>query len=250
MADSPMRRIAMISIHAPAKGATACCAVVPNTDAIFQSTLPRRERRLSRLSPYLSKSFQSTLPRRERRGQKGLTMVRITISIHAPAKGATRCCYMPSSKAQQFQSTLPRRERLLMIRYAYRKRYFNPRSREGSDRNVQFTSNKTGNFNPRSREGSDQAQRRRREPAPFQSTLPRRERRFRCRRVHPVPRYFNPRSREGSDLRDLARKRRSNEFQSTLPRRERPPGRGVPASTRYFNPRSREGSDPPLKTGL
>ena len=48
-----------------------------------------------------------------------------------------------------------------MIRYAYRKRYFNPRSREGSDRNVQFTSNKTGNFNPRSREGSDQAQRRR-----------------------------------------------------------------------------------------
>ena len=221
MADSPMRRIAMISIHAPAKGATACCAVVPNTDAIFQSTLPRRERRLSRLSPYLSKSFQSTLPRRERRGQKGLTMVRITISIHAPAKGATRCCYMPSSKAQQFQSTLPRRERLLMIRYAYRKRYFNPRSREGSDRNVQFTSNKTGNFNPRSREGSDQAQRRRREPAPFQSTLPRRERRLPHRSLYRMLR-----------------------FQSTLPRRERPMMSDLFRQvTAHFNPRSREGSD-------
>ena len=115
-----------------------------------------------------------------------------------------------------------------MIRYAYRKRYFNPRSREGSDRNVQFTSNKTGNFNPRSREGSDQAQRRRREPAPFQSTLPRRERRLPHRSLYRMLR-----------------------FQSTLPRRERPMMSDLFRQvTAHFNPRSREGSDLPSSISL
>ena len=77
----------IISIHAPARGATRINRrQFDNT--IFQSTLPRGERR--------SKSAPS------RRG--------LRISIHAPARGATRGLE-PCFKGGQFQSTLPRGER-------------------------------------------------------------------------------------------------------------------------------------------
>ena len=76
---------------------------------------------------------------------------------------------------------------------------FNPRSREGSDLTPNFQ-------NDKSRE--------------FQSTLPRRERRFSRLQIISA-RCFNPRSREGSDVNDLA----------------------LPLLVLSFNPRSREGSD-------
>ena len=55
-----------ISIHAPAKGATSTTVPVSML-MLFQSTLPRRERRASQVAI-------ESLPQ---------------ISIHAPAKGAT-----------------------------------------------------------------------------------------------------------------------------------------------------------------
>ena len=79
----------IISIHAPAKGATK------NTECgikvlLFQSTLPRRERPSWHRLWTLARRFQSTLPRRERlhdfRHKPALSL----ISIHAPAKGATK----------------------------------------------------------------------------------------------------------------------------------------------------------------
>ena len=57
----------------------------------------------------IDKLFQSTLPRRERRGELLQDGVHI-ISIHAPAKGAT-CFGRPKNYWSRFQSTLPRRER-------------------------------------------------------------------------------------------------------------------------------------------
>ena len=55
------------------------------------------------------------------------------ISIHAPAKGATNIYRFAIVKGT-FQSTLPRRERRNWLRLQGRWiRYFNPRSREGSD---------------------------------------------------------------------------------------------------------------------
>ena len=78
-----------ISIHAPAKGATFPARFPMQSSWVFQSTLPRRERPCSRQSCRWCWSFQSTLPRRERLDRhqrcRGLR-----ISIHAPAKGATR----------------------------------------------------------------------------------------------------------------------------------------------------------------
>ncbi len=99
-------------------------------------------------------TFQSTLPRRERRLVAAVVLNRV-ISIHAPAKGAT----------------------LLSVYQPPRNHYFNPRSREGSDRwgrRIFLMAFK------------------------FQSTLPRRERRnFYIVGADSV--HFNPRSREGSD---------------------------------------------------
>ena len=102
----------LISIHAPAKGATKrICRCFANTR--FQSTLPRRERLFPLRHKNTQMKFQSTLPRRERQKTGGIfipifkfqsTLPRrerhsklidwldgIKISIHAPAKGATIC---------------------------------------------------------------------------------------------------------------------------------------------------------------
>ena len=100
-----------ISIHAPAKGATPHGLAVCNLLAIFQSTLPRRERLFNSVCiiqlnifqstlprrerpvgqyfQHCTQKFQSTLPRRERPIPHGFYLLSLYISIHAPAKGAT-----------------------------------------------------------------------------------------------------------------------------------------------------------------
>ena len=100
----------VISIHAPAKGAT-CRNGSSNSGRKFQSTLPRRER----LYNPVYRDFDTI------------------ISIHAPAKGATANVFH-KLLGVRFQSTLPRRERLLHMVYSSSfNTNFNPRSREGSD---------------------------------------------------------------------------------------------------------------------
>ena len=104
--------VAAISIHAPAKGATfaismpICIADNFNPRSRegsdkynimqrkwrieFQSTLPRRERLTT--DDFFAKAmgFQSTLPRRERLLYPSQGGYNSGISIHAPAKGATK----------------------------------------------------------------------------------------------------------------------------------------------------------------
>ncbi len=115
---------------------------------------------------------------------KGATCFRVkiffnaNISIHAPAKGAT-----------------PHHPRLPLL-----PKHFNPRSREGSDTARPHMRPAMRNFNPRSREGSDAFSDWIDDPVyPFQSTLPRRERRIFPMAFRTFP-DFNPRSREGSDM--------------------------------------------------
>ena len=149
---------------------------------------------------------------------------------------------------QAFQSTLPRRER--------------PYNRSGQLRDHRY-------FNPRSREGSDATfpRPRLRRDTRFQSTLPRRERpRWQARSSSSFPFQSTLPRRERPIITGLVTL--VVLFQSTLPRRERrlsgrhPPGhRGIsihaPAKgatysrsfgrppDNIFNPRSREGSDAP-----
>ena len=211
------------------------------------------------------------------------------ISILAPARGATPYSRIVIRILFEFQSSLPRGERHKRVHSDKRQyKYFNPRSREGSDEwagiqtvgqcisilapargattDMQAEPRLSYNFNPRSREGSDKdAVQAAVKESLFQSSLPRGERHsngYLASRLID----FNPRSREGSDrssffllslrypISILAPARGATtvitatastySFQSSLPRGERRCGRySVCQCIGHFNPRSREGSD-------
>ena len=78
---------------------------------LFQSTLPRRERRKKVFAKAAEEFISIHAP------AKGATLAWIyelderDISIHAPAKGATRILAHILDMGGRFQSTLPRRER-------------------------------------------------------------------------------------------------------------------------------------------
>ena len=121
-----------ISIHAPAKGATFIISCIDSMIIIFQSTLPRRERRRHDSS---HKSHNNFNPR-SREGSdhfKNPISRRQLISIHAPAKGATYNSNMYFTKigisihAPAKGATIVRSILILLLMN------FNPRSREGSD---------------------------------------------------------------------------------------------------------------------
>ena len=164
------------------------------------------------------------------------------ISIHAPAKGATNglsqgqkqtiiSIHAPAKGATTMPGTC-----------LHHQWYFNPRSREGSDRHWQGNWNGWIYFNPRSREGSDYI---RADERPKRSNFNPRSREGSDNYILLILLdviYFNPRSREGSDWSKYAaklfiqisihapakgatkkhlKKAAMLLFQSTLPRRER-----------------------------
>ena len=142
--------------------------------------------------------FQSTLPRGERQPVDEKELTRLKVSIHAPARGATRFKILKDF-AQRFQSTLPRGERphpVALRRVGVEVSIHAP-ARGATTRGVS-SRGCLPRFNPRSREGSDLGWHSTFERAQFQSTLPRGERRVKLR--HKVIR---------------------SGFQSTLPRGER-----------------------------
>ena len=121
----------------------------------------------------------------------------------------------------KFQSTLPRRERQQSGCVVYNfHHYFNPRSREGSDRTAIFILNVSRISIHAPAKGATLESDTYHNEMVFQSTLPRRERQVQSLNVSLLLR-----------------------FQSTLPRRERLPILCWSAHTANFNPRSREGSD-------
>ena len=178
---------------------------VEHAEDIFQSTLPREERLIFRFLVLLillyfnprshersdcvstcSTCFSTTYfnPRSHERSDCSPCTTTNTsfISIHAPTRGATKTSYYRNLSYLLFQSTLPREERLILRRFLYQLKNFNPRSHERSD-SMPFTFfTRFKYFNPRSHERSDLSH------SPvlalclllFQSTLPREE------RPHPV----------------------------------------------------------------
>ena len=147
----------IISIHAPTRGATYQQVHFTVAYIIFQSTLPREERRIDvRQVSLVFNVFQSTLPREERPGVPRFQRLAISISIHAPTRGATCPNHLVYGSSDEFQSTLPREERLAALgALCFLFLYFNPRSHERSDVILPITSSRSWLF---------------------QSTLPREER--------------------------------------------------------------------------
>ena len=125
-----------ISIHAPAKGATAP-DFSDQLKSIFQSTLPQRERPVPTSQSGITAYFNP----RSRKGSDSASIIRISqpcISIHAPAKGATKNLSLQGKATYIFQSTLPQRERRSKILFFILPLHFNPRSRKGSDNEQHF----------------------------------------------------------------------------------------------------------------
>ena len=143
----------------------------------FQFTLPRGERHLWRGFENLYTGVSIHAPARGATKQYNELVRLASVSIHAPARGATMV--LPSTlHSVLFQFTLPRGERRFPIFLPLRSNHsFNSRSREGSDR--------WGVPHPVT-------------PAEFQFTLPRGERLL-SSYLLPSSWRFNSRSREGSD---------------------------------------------------
>ena len=148
-----------------------------------------------------------------------ILFVHSKISIHAPARGAT-CCMDEFKNKFEFQSTLPRGERRRVSAGKSARNYFNPRSREGSDRIPRRKDKRRLHFNPRSREGSDLFTIRRILITSFQSTLPRGERRELLTNDKLSEAISIHAPARGATLRRLHPEKR-HLFQSTLPRGER-----------------------------
>ena len=143
------------------------------------------------------------------------------ISIHAPARGATvkELCEIVWG---EFQSTLPRGERRVFLCHVTDNRSISIHApARGATKQAAAPFRNCSYFNPRSREWSDG----RRVPGAVAGE------------------YFNPRSREWSDEERSMLFAAGVRFQSTLPRVERPLYSRYRPAPSHFNPRSREWSD-------
>ena len=122
----------MISIHAPARGATGLMNTVPLSDRISIHAPARGATVSGNRIPRQQRNFN---PRSRKGSDEQREIVNFNvykISIHAPARGATIMNWYPSG-SQLFQSTLPQGERPDGKRFSRCAGYFNPRSRKGSD---------------------------------------------------------------------------------------------------------------------
>ena len=127
--------------------------------SIFQSTLPRGERRCSYSNRSCSLQISIHAPTRGATGSTTYTGLSICISIHAPTRGATWKSILDSKlkyisihaptrgatgignmsfSTRLFQSTLPRGERRRSSAHNWDICNFNPRSHEGSDLKTSF----------------------------------------------------------------------------------------------------------------
>ena len=123
---------AYISIHAPARGATPA----RRSCAPFLGDFNPRPREGSDFQSVKSNCdfhYFNPRPREGSDAQQAALEYDDRISIHAPARGATAFMRWVCSELRQFQSTPPRGERRCRPCSGPRPRYFNPRPREGSD---------------------------------------------------------------------------------------------------------------------
>ena len=102
-------------------------------DPQFQSTRPRGARLIDDKIIRRPKKFQSTRPRGARLANGDDDIYALLVSIHAPARGATRPHPRRLRACRWFQSTRPRGARLAEHAHKRDETSFNPRAREGRD---------------------------------------------------------------------------------------------------------------------
>ena len=122
----------------------------------FRSALPRGERPVTVGNYAQYVQFRSALPRGERPERTILWRMDATVSIRAPARGAT-VCSVGDQPAESVSIRAPARGATAGERRHWcRTQSFDPRSRAGSDPcQVRVMSSDRSRFDPRSRAGSD-----------------------------------------------------------------------------------------------
>ena len=166
-----MAHLGLVSIHAPARGATE---TIGADEAWAEVSIHAPARGATEAIAYRRRMswFQSTRPHGARRSFRVDLGHPGEVSIHAPARGATSRIRKRILR-QMFQSTRPHGARPASAARQPPERCFNPRARTGRDRARSSTTTTSGCFNPRARTGRDTA-----DPAPsspyqeFQSTRP------------------------------------------------------------------------------
>ena len=168
----------MLSIHAPARGATALFGSFYDKASAFQSTHPRGVRLFPSVRIAQAAHLSIHAPARGATRYARVRAAKTPLSIHAPARGAT-VQPDPETKAEQlsihapargatwsggadanrlyiFQSTHPRGVRPNHDRIRPPAlRSFNPRTRAGCDTTSSWPKVRTRTFNPRTRAGCD-----------------------------------------------------------------------------------------------
>ena len=109
---------ALVSIHAPARGATGGPGSSAGRGAGFDPRSRTGSDRGCSASARLDRAFRSTLPHGERRPLVVGAQHRCLVSIHAPARGATRRA-LAWPRMTEFRSTLPHGERLRLERHEH-----------------------------------------------------------------------------------------------------------------------------------
>ena len=166
------------------------------------------------------------------------------LSIHAPARGATKICRLGLLVKVSFNPRSRTGSDLGFQSFNFLACPFNPRSRTGSDVELNYDEPGLAPFNPRSRTGSDFPTRLIQSVyVPLSIHAPARGATSWARRFSRQGRAFNPRSRTGSDSILPQDALYLQDFQSTLPHGERLTPRNPPQHLSSFNPRSRTGSD-------
>ncbi len=212
--------LGVVSIHAPAGGATAKQRAVLLTTNEFQSTRPQGARQGRKPAARRRNGFNP----RARRGRDSSTYLipnSYTVSIHAPAGGATRAEWAQTVHISGFNPRARRGRDTLPHRPQPQRSRFNPRARRGRDLTPAQVKNWLVSFNPRARRGRDGFS------------------------LRPGSRSesFNPRARRGRDTTPHGWVWWFPWFQSTRPQGARhrlPPGYPRCGS---FNPRARRGRD-------
>ena len=147
------RASAMVSIHAPARGATLAVADLRLTNEQFQSTPPRGGDHCRRSDAMRSLSFNPR-PRGGRRQRSAQPGQHNTVSIHAPARGATLPACV-DRRLRRFQSTPPRGGRRWTCQCRLRSAVVSIHAPAGGDHADRRDAIMASCFNPRPRAGGD-----------------------------------------------------------------------------------------------
>ena len=188
----------------------------------FQSTLPQGERRICGDLVHSVYKFQSTLPQGERPERTDGNRSRMKISIHAPARGATRKV-RKDTRRMLFQSTLPQGERPNAAReftgYEFISIHAPARGATRNRRDIIAFSRHISIHAPA--RGATMAIEKDFDNNNISIHAPARGATRLVRLQQLMHLYFNPRSRKGSDIEYYNALTKALQFQSTLPQGER-----------------------------